>query len=42
MQQRIPFESKEALELSDDIMECIYYHALKKKKKCLNYYKDTF
>lgn len=29
MQQRIPFESKEALELSDDIMECIYYHALK-------------
>ena len=29
MRQRVPFESKEALDLSDDIMECIYYHALK-------------
>lgn len=29
MRQRVPFESKEALGLSDDIMECIYYHALK-------------
>ena len=29
MLQRLPFESKQALELSDDIMACIYYHALK-------------
>ena len=29
MRQRVPFESKDALDLSDDIMECIYYHALK-------------
>lgn len=29
MLQRVPFESKEALELSENIMECIYYHALK-------------
>ena len=29
MRQRLPFESKAAVELSGDIMACIYYHALK-------------